>query len=419
MKNENWKLSDPLGFGLGLVLTLCGLFFAFDAGYPRSIRLGTGPIPPEFKAQLVWLPIAILAYFGAIRFFSGRLQRSSFAIYAAVLIGVILAAVPHVQVIHNGAARWIGFSKFSIQPAEFAKVAVIVFLAAFLARYRERMDEQKGMKSRESDRDWAVRIASSAFVAGSLVLAILLIEREPDLGTASVIAVVGFLMWVMNGARFKAILIVLALAFVAGLLMVRAEPYRLTRLTHQADKWAIANIDDSEYQSIQSEVMMSYGGIRGTGLGNGRTKQVIPAPTTDFMMSTVAEEFGLIGTLSVLGFLAFLTFHLWERAQTAKTAFAKNVCIGVALWLTIQGCVNLLQANGTIPSIGIPFPFLSTGGSSLVALWLGLGFAQASLAPEAVSKKVAQYAVVNSGQGVENETDRNRRRHGRTRFSRT
>ena len=153
---------------------------------------------------------------------------------------------------------------------------------------------------------------------------------------------------------------------------------------------------------------MASGGLFGVGIGNGRAKHILPATTTDFIMATIGEEVGLVGSLFVLSIIGAIVWRLKWLASRATDRFASLVLFGTAAWIGIQACVNVMMANGFLPAIGIPLPFISSGGSSLVALWMALGLCQSVLAPqpEPVVEEEAR------------ETDRNRRRHGRARLSR-
>src|SRR5262249_2869093 len=140
--------------------------------------------------------------------------------------------------------------------------------------------------------------------------------------------------------------------------------------------------------------------------GAGRAKHVIPATTTDFIMATIGEEFGLLGSLVVIGLIATLVWRLFWLAQRANTKFAMLVLGGVGTWIAVQACTNVMMANGFLPAIGIPLPFISSGGSSLISLWLAMGLCQSVLAPVPVPGE------------AELATGRDRWGHGRTRLSR-
>jgi len=142
-------------------------------------------------------------------------------------------------------------------------------------------------------------------------------------------------------------------------------------------------MDDLGYQTVQSEAGMAAGNLVGVGIGAGRAKHVMPAATTDFIMATISEETGLLGSFVVLGVIGIVVSRLWTLSLKATDKFSSLVLGGTAAWIGVQSTVNVMMANGFFPAIGIPLPFVSSGGSSLVALWAALGLCQA-LAPQRV-----------------------------------
>jgi cell division protein FtsW len=142
-------------------------------------------------------------------------------------------------------------------------------------------------------------------------------------------------------------------------------------------------MDDLGYQTVQSEAGMAAGSLVGVGIGAGRAKHVMPAATTDFIMATISEETGLLGSLVVIGVIGLIVSRLWSLSRRSEDQFSSLVLGGTAAWIGIQTTVNVMMANGMLPAIGIPLPFISSGGSSLVALWAALGICQV-VAPERV-----------------------------------
>jgi cell division protein FtsW len=237
-------------------------------------------------------------------------------------------------------------------------------------------------------------------------LGVILIEREPDLGTAAVVAFTTFVMFILGGVTWRSLVVGGALVLCGTFIMVKAQPYRMERILNHTQRWDAKNIDDIGFQTVQSELAQASGGIVGVGVGAGRAKHVIPATTTDFIMATIGEEFGLLGSVVVIGLLGALVARLLWLADRAKTRFGMLVLGGVGVWIGIQTCTNVMMANGLLPAIGIPLPFISSGGSSLIALWMAMGLCQAALRAVPVPKE----AMV--------EADRDRWRHGRARLSR-
>ncbi|MER3496331.1 MAG: hypothetical protein C4320_05740, partial [Armatimonadota bacterium] len=272
----------------------------------------------------------------------------------------------------NGAKRWLGTPPLAIQPAEFAKLAVILAMAASLAkRVPWRRVRTRGIGQ------YLERVAAPKLERlgplGILAIFFILIEREKDMGTGAVVAITGIVMFFLAGITVWSRVGLIALVLMGGAFFARKEPYRMERLMSHFSRWQADKVDDDGFQTTQAELAMASGGAVGVGVGNGRAKHIIPAATTDYILVTMAEETGLIGPLVALALVAAMVARLLWLARAARDRFASFALIGIGVWLTVQACTNMMMANATVPSIGIPFPFLSSGGSSLLALWLAVG----------------------------------------------
>lgn len=405
--NPTRRLSDPTLFWLALALTGVGMLFIFDAGYARSMRDGRGMIPREFLMQIPFLVTGLAVAWWIGRVSQIKLKKWSIGIFLLGMVALIAVEIPGIGFEMGGAKRWIGRPPILFQPAEFFKVAAIIYLAGVFA------DRKAWPTKLPHFSNWAAKLDALAWPklkrclpALWVLVGVYLIEREPDLGTAAVVAVTAFVMFILGGVS-RSTLIVGALVAAGGTwAMIKAQPYRMERIENHAHRWEPKNVDDVGYQTVQSELAQATGGWVGVGVGAGRAKHVMPATTTDFIMATVAEEFGLLGSVAVLALLGGLVGRLLWLANRAHTRFAMLVLGGVAAWIGIQTCTNVMMANGFVPAIGIPLPFISSGGSSLIALWMAMGLCQAVLRPVPVAKE----AVV--------EADRDRGRYGRAHLSR-
>jgi cell division protein FtsW len=401
------RLSDPILFGLALLLTGVGMLFIFDAGYARSMRDGKGMIPREFLMQVPFLIVGVVVALGIAGISQLKWKKWSIGIFLLGIVSLIAVELPGIGYEMSGAHRWIGRPPFLLQPAEFFKIAVIIYLAGVFADRKAWPSKLPQFKSFGAKMDaLAGPKIKRCLPALWVLLGIFLIEREPDLGTAAVVAVTAFAMFILGGVSRSTLIVGVLLAAGGTWFMVKAQPYRMERIENHAHRWEPKNVDDVGYQTVQSELAQATGGWFGVGVGAGRAKHVIPATTTDFIGATIGEEFGFTGFVIVLGLMAGLVGRLLWLAQQAHTRFAMLVLGGVAAWIGVQACTNVMMANGFLPAIGIPLPFISSGGSSLIALWMAMGLCQAVLRPVPVAKE----AVV--------ETDRDRWRHGRTRLSR-
>ncbi len=385
--------------------TLLGLVFIYDAGYARSLQQGRGPIPREFWMQGIFLVAALGAGLLAARISLEAWRRGARGLWFFTLLALVgLEFVGHEM---NGAVRWYKLGPITLQPAEFAKVTAILYLAAALAN-RKRWPAK--VKPARNWGHWLDTVGIPKLKRAMPLLWVfagfVMIELEPDLGTGALIMATAFAMLWAGGVSRRSLAWCVGLAAVGVLFVVQLQPYRLERITTHFDRWSPANVDGIAYQTVQSELAMASGSLFGVGMGTGRAKHVMPAATTDFISATAAEEFGLLGWLVVAGALFAVTWRLLTLANRAPTPFGRLVLFGIGAWIGGQTLLNLTMANGTLPAIGIPLPFVSSGGSSLVALWVAIGIAQTALAPARVNKEANVAA------------DRDGWRDGRPRLSR-
>jgi len=389
MKSATRIVRDPLLIGLAIAATVIGLLFIFDAGYARSLRDGRGIIPREFIVQVLTLPIAGLACWWAARQKPAKWMQWSGVVWFASLFSLLLVKAPVIGVAMNGAHRWIRFPGFALQPAEFVKLTSVLYLASVFANRRA---WPTNIKPRKNFAHWMDTIFVEKFKRAVPLLWILaafvLIEIEPDLGTAAVVLFTAAVMTFVGGISWKSIAACAVVGALGMLFVIAKQPYRVERFVDHGSRWSQENADDSTYQTVQSEAAMSQGGLTGVGLGNGRAKHVEPATTTDFIMATIAEETGLFGSWIVLAVMGGLALRILFLARDVKDRFPKLVLTGIAAWFGVQACVNMMMANAFIPPIGIPMPFISSGGSSLIALWLAVGLCQAMLIKSPVKGEV-------------------------------
>lgn len=380
--NRTLRLYDPLLFWLALGATILGMLFVFDAGYPRSIAAGRGAIPREFMMQLLFLPVAIGASIICAGTRPDKWKKVAKTLWWVSFASLLLVFFPVIGVAMNGAHRWIKLGPIMIQPAEFVKVTCVLYLASVFA-------DRKAWPAKikyKNNVEWADRVLmpklSRALPAIAALAAVALIEKEPDMGTGAIVAFTAFCMLFLGGVSKKSLIAASCLAVLGVFVMVKQEPYRLERIMNHSKRWDPGTMDDTGYQTVQSELAMASGGFGGVGVGMGRAKHVEPAATTDFILATVGEEFGFLGVLAVIAVMAGLVIRLLALSARAPTRFGSLILSGCAGWIGIQAAVNIMMANGTLPAIGIPLPFISSGGSSLVALWMAMGVCQSVIAPQ-------------------------------------
>jgi len=306
--------------------------------------------------QLQWVVIGHVILFFSLVFDYRFFANLSIPIY--ILNLVLLVGVLAIGVRGGGAQRWIDLGVFTLQPSEFAKIAVIVTLAAHLEKLRRV--------------DTLYRLAQ---VVLHVAIPMLLIVVQPDLGTALVF--VGVLAIVLYAAglprHLMALMGVSAAALAPMVWLWGLKDYQRTRLLVFLDP----SLDrlGAGYHLMQSIIAVGSGMLTGRGLFDGPQTELnfLPAQHTDFIFSVIGEELGFIGAALVVAALFFIVYRCLQAAALAKDDFGRNLAVGVASWIAFQLIVNTGMTVGMMPVTGLPLPFLSYGGSSFLALSLGIG----------------------------------------------
>ncbi len=395
---------DRLLIYLLISAAVVGSFAVLDAGYARAMAAGEGLLSAEWKRHLLWLGVFVVVFQITSRAPVRVLRVLSVVFYLGAFLGAILVFVPGVGVAAGGAQRWIGIGPITLQPGELLKTATILFLACVTSIDLPAVNRYRRDLAARLDRSltpFCVRVLPWVLVLLSLVL----VEREPDLGTAAMIGAGAYGVLLLGRARWPLLVGLLIAALAIGAVFATSRDYRMERIATHASRWDPSVVKGPGLQAAQSEVAMAFGGASGVGIGQGRAKHVLPAATTDFVFTTIAEEFGLIGSGLVILLLGGISIRLIMLSMRLKDRFSRVVVGGIGWWIGLQSILNLLMAGAAIPPVGIPLPFISYGGSSLLALAIGLGAAQAALKMEShTEEKIAP--------------DSHRRRHRRTRLSR-
>ncbi len=282
-----------------------------------------------------------------------QIQEKSTFIFMSALILLILLLIPHVGRRVNGSLRWIGIGGLTIQPSELAKIAMVMFMSAFLVRRRDEVRES-----------WSGLIKA----AGVLGLTSVLLMFEPDFGaTVVVLTTSAIMLWLAgSGAKQTAISVVLGV-FAAGILAVSSS-YRVQRLTAYVHPWA--HPFDQGYQLTQSLIAFGRGGWTGLGLGNSIQKLFyLPEAHTDFVFAVFAEEFGFIGVSIAIGLFMVLVYNglkIGFEAEKKGQVYGAYLAYGLSVLIGLQACVNMGVTSGALPTKGLTLPLVSYGGSSLV-----------------------------------------------------
>ncbi|MBX3097225.1 MAG: FtsW/RodA/SpoVE family cell cycle protein, partial [Fimbriimonadaceae bacterium] len=322
-----------------------------------------------------------------------RLQKwSGWGMFASLSLLILVLVIGEDR---GGAKRWIGIGPVGFQPSDFAKVAIILSMSVGLAIAFKRLEKYrngevpKGPKTRVRRRqderiamcDWIVPLVCSLAAAG-------LVTMEPDMDTAAVLATITLGLLFLGGVSSRVVLSLVLCGVVALGVLAKAKPHAIARILAHPLRHEQPYRDGISYQSVQSEAALQRGGLVGRGFTEGSAKNNLPEATSDYVMTTVGEEFGFMGFIVSFLLVAILVGRLWWHAMRHPAAFGKLVLAGTALWIGVQATINITMTNGLLWTMGITMPFYSDGGSSLIALWMGLGLAQAALvtAPQATKE---------------------------------
>ena len=277
------------------------------------------------------------------------------AILGLVLVGLILVLVVGVKV--RGSARWLRLGPLTLQPSEFAKIALIVFLAYSLAKKQEKM------------KAFTIGFLPHMAVAGAFLGLILL---EPDFGTTATLGIIVVILLFVGGTKLTYISLTALLGVVLGTLMVLRDPKKWARVAAFWDPWKYPQ--DWGYQLKQSLLAIGSGGVVGMGPGQSRAKLFyLPDAHTDFVFSILSEEWGFMGVCLVMLLFALLIYRGFKATLRAPDPFGTYLGLGLTLLLGLQAVINLGVVSGTLPTKGLSLPFFSYGGSSMLVSLLAVG----------------------------------------------
>lgn len=270
---------------------------------------------------------------------------------------LVLVLIPGIGTVRNGSRSWFGIGGLGIQPSEFAKIGLIIFVSKYLSQNRRDLrDIKKGV--------FPILLVIGIFF--------LLIMLEPDFGTAMVITLTLISLIFISGVKISFFVKVglLGLLGIVGLIII--APYRMARIVSFLNPWS--DPLGSGFQIIQSLYAIGPGGLLGQGFLNSHQKHFyLPEPQTDFIFSIISEEFGFLGVLIVVSFFFFLFYRSMKIALKTSDLFSKFLVFGLAIGILIQATLNLAVVIGLIPVTGVTLPFFSYGGSSLLVTMASIG----------------------------------------------
>lgn len=338
------------------VLNMVGLVMVMSASSVVSVHESGAPWS-YFQRQMMWTGVGIAALFGTLAIsldFWRRHAKVWLFITVAMLVAVL---IPGVGLSANGATRWLGAGPFQVQPSEFAKFALLLFLADLLARRADRIHDIK----------WTLLpvLAYLTLVAGLIML-------QPNLGTTIIIGVIVVTLLWTAGVPLVPMAITTGVLTAGATFFVAFTPFRRARFLRFLDP--MGDPLGTGLQNVQSMVALANGGLFGRGLGRSTVKWgYLPYAWTDFIFAVIGEEFGMAGAMTVvLLFLALAVLGAYIASQ-AEDRFSMLVASGITAWLTVQALMNIAAVISLMPITGIPLPFVSFGGSSLVVNLAAIG----------------------------------------------
>jgi cell division protein FtsW len=297
---------------------------------------------------------------GAMLFISSlKVKVIQNLVKAAVVFGFALQlSVPFIGITVNGNTNWISIAGFTLQPAEFLKVALIMYMAWFVSNREHELDDPR-------------RVLLPVLIVGGAALALVMLGR--DLGTAIIIALIVFGTLVITGAPLRPLLQVFVGVAIAGALAAFSSASRMARINAWLNPDS-ASSDAFNWQYEHGTWALAAGGVFGVGLGNSKMKwSWIPEVENDFIFAVIGEELGLIGALVVIGIFALLVSSLIGIMNRSDSSFGRVIVIGVIVWIVSQSAVNIAVVLGVLPVLGVPLPLISAGGSSLIATLGAIG----------------------------------------------
>lgn len=386
---------------LCLLASLLGVIAIFSAGMTGSTLMG---IPRDALKQMMWLGVALTAFWLTAGCRGDGIKAWTNRILLVSVILTLLTFVPGLGRTENSQSLWLNLGPFSMQPAELLKYAALMAVALAFSQMSERPEFNPPYRSLpELFRHYIKPLFrhNIPLITGFACAILVLVQQ--DMATASVILVSMLGMFVVSGVENRQIWRLVGLMTVMALGFGLLAGYRMTRIQNWIHRWDPAIINHGGFQQTRSEWAIAEGGWTGKGLAQGRIKRSLPTPTSDFVMSTVGEELGVIGVWAFIAAMGGIALRMLQLAARAGS-LGRLVCTGAGVWIAAQTAINICMVNATIPAVGLPMPFVTYGGSSLVVLWILVGAATSVSRREKEEKRVAA-----DGDGWRNR---------RTRFSR-
>ena len=347
---------DPALLAITLVLALVGVVMVFSAS---AVVAGSRFHDPWYflKRQLAWLGAGLLVMHLVSKIDYALWRKLSVPLLLMTTVLLVLVLVPSLGSAAKGARRWLHVGPINIQPAELTKFVVVIYVAAYVSKKQDQLAQ------------FARGLLPPLIVLGLLSGLILL---EPDLGTVVVMGLVVVTLLFLAGARIKHLGLLSLCALPAVAALIFGSSYRRQRLMTFLSPWK--NASDSGFQITQSFLAFGSGGPFGVGLGEGKQKLFfLPEAHTDFVLALVGEELGLAGSVAIVLLFGLFVLKGFQIAGRARDPFGRYLAMGITMLVGMQALVNAGVVTGLLPTKGLTLPFVSYGGSSLVANLFGVG----------------------------------------------
>lgn len=343
------KLPDFILLFTILALVLSGLIMILSASSVKAEQLFSNSYY-FFLNQLKYLVVAIFLSIIIYKLKYNKLKMMAPYLLLISLGALILVLIPGIGRMAGGSRRWLPLGPISFQPSELAKLTIVIYLAAYVDKNKEKIKKFKN------------GVLPPVLIVGLFAFLILL---EPDLGTAVTLAAVAAAMIFVGGIKISLFIGLGITSFLLGVAAIMAEPYRRQRLFTFMNPWQ--DPLDTGYHIIQSLLALGSGGLFGVGAGNSHQKFLyLPEPGTDFIFAVLGEEFGLVGTLFIISLYFLLAWRGLKIAANVEDDFASMLAVGITSMIIIQAIINMAVVTSLMPVTGITLPLISYGGSSLV-----------------------------------------------------
>ncbi len=331
-----------------LILMAIGLLAIMDVSAPKAMETFSDRFY-FVKQQSIWMVIGLIGYFVISQINVHIWEKTALILFTLSVFFLILVLLPQVGIRVLGARRWIDIGPIGFQPSEFAKLTLCIYLA---------------------------KISSSgkkifAFIV-PVVITVFLVMLQPDLGTSIVLILISFTQIFVSDVNLKKLFLVFSGGIIIIVILIFTSDYRMERVTSFLDPFS--KNDASSYHIKQVLYSLALGGVSGTGIGQSKQKYLfLPEATTDSIFAIISEETGFLGSLFIILIYFFIIFRMLHLIKNIKNIFLRSLSLGIFAWFTGQVFVNLGSISSLIPFTGVPLPFISYGGSTLVSILLAFG----------------------------------------------